>query len=953
MSFGTTPPRLDYVGTGLVDTYGFNWRIWDPAEDLLVTQRDATSDVETTLVYLTDFTVPVNDINNFNGGNITLVAGDLPSGDALSIRFGGDAQQDSDIRNQGGLFLESIEDALDKVARYTQSNQEVVERSLRSGETETGVSMVLPYDRASRYLAFDANKEPIAIEADSASGTSVLATGSVTTRLLATRFSDWRNVLDYGLTNNDVDCTTAAQGLDAYGGSIMWWWPQGTYRITGAVLFSGQRVRLVGDGANNTIINFIPTTTNVACFTFNAVNPPYNIQVFCGIEGMKITGSGSSQAGKVAVKIVTNEEFWMSHFRIDGFTTISGAVGGLQDCVGIQHFGWQLNTFENGHVYADIPLDIRLNPWDLTVFLDLDGCNFRNLILACISQEAPSPVFPAIRANVQIEDGAFVTNSTFENVFLVGGTNGVEWIDLPRTITGVADNGSGKCRVTTSSAHNFLAGRTVEIRSVVGTHEVNVRAAATYVDSTHFDMETVTFVHAWTSGGVAYRSPGNSYMLTFDNCRCEQRDDTTKWSYYFDRKGSPVDSIEWRSCYPDATANGMYLRRVRRVSMQNVVIGATSKVSIDSVAEPQCAISLDNCMFSTSGATGKLVGYKQLWGGSKPASAQNIQASGLWASETQDATSQMLLDGTGHRSFRLTLVDDEVFNLQCGSGTGATAAIIQFFAFNGATIAMGTAFVDTATNVYNTDLPANVGTLCSTSVNVRLSDVDTFFCIYRNSSNIQIRNRLGVTVTVLVTIDERASQDITATQLSTTETYTVGAAQNFTDIVITDAVSAYVIASVKLLSAQSGTLNTATAGATTSIYDQGIATGQGIWLAEGTVANVNTLLAGLIWTPHPDVAITNCANDGSGFVRVTAPGHGYTSNQTFTIINVLGTVEANVSKTAMTYINANTFDIDTVAFVNAYISGGSLRYAGTTALHVQVVNAKQQVVQGRKALGPV
>lgn len=780
----------------------------------------------------------------------------------------------------------------------------------------------------------------------------IIATGASTARSLEDRFADYDNVLDYGVTNDDVDCTTALQAVAAITGGHVWYFPAGTYRVTDTILWENDHTLLKGDGPQQTIINFQPTSANKVCFKFNADNPPYDIQVFCGLRDMKFTATGNTQAGKVILQIITNEEFWMENFRIEACsTTLEGSgTAGLQDCVGIQHFGWQLNVFENGHVYADIPLDIRLNPWDLAVFLDLDGCIFRQLILAPISRA--SPAVPAVRAAVQVEDGAFLSNSRFENIFFVGGTNGFEWIDLPRTITGIANNGGGFCRVTTSTAHTFEHGRFVDIQGVVGTVEANVRAVATSVTSTTFDLLTVPFVHTYTSGGTAYRSPGNSYMIVFDSCRGEQRDDTTKWTYYLDRHGSPIETIEWRSCYFDSTSNGAYLRRVRHANFVNTTFSALSKTCIDAVAEVQCQIAATNCIVNSSGAPAKLVGYKPCWTAGKPASTNNIQDNGVWITETQDSSSQMHLNGAGHRSFQLTLVDDEIFNLQCGSGNGANAAIIQFLAFNGATTAQGTVFVDTATNVYNTDLPANVGTLCSTSVNVRLSDVDTFFCIYRNSSNIQIRNRLGVTVTVLVTIDERVSHDITATNLSTTETYTVSTPQNFTDIVITDAVSSYVIAQVRTTNAQGGTLNTATAGATTSTYDQGLRTGQGIWIAEGTVTNVNTLLAGLIWTPHEDVTITNCTDDGSGNVRVTAPGHGYTSSQTFTITGVVGTTEANVSKVALTYIDQNTFDIDSVPFVNAYVSGGTLKFAGTLAAIVHIVNAKNQIVQGRKAIGP-
>lgn len=73
------------------------------------------------------------------------------------------------------------------------------------------------------------------------------------------------------------------------------------------------------------------------------------------------------------------------------------------------------------------------------------------------------------------------------------------------TITGAADNGSGKVRIT-SVAHNIQNGYPVNatISGIVGTIEANGTYLATYVDVDHFDLTTVTFVNPYTSGGTYY-----------------------------------------------------------------------------------------------------------------------------------------------------------------------------------------------------------------------------------------------------------------------------------------------------------------------------------------------------------------------------------------------------------------------------------------------------------------
>lgn len=74
----------------------------------------------------------------------------------------------------------------------------------------------------------------------------------------------------------------------------------------------------------------------------------------------------------------------------------------------------------------------------------------------------------------------------------------------------------------------------------------------------------------------------------------------------------------------------------------------------------------------------------------------------------------------------------------------------------------------------------------------------------------------------------------------------------------------------------------------------------------------------------PGLAITGCADNGSGLIRVTtASAHGLTTGNGVTISDVVGTTEANGYWGAVTAIGANTFDLVGSTFSNAYVSGGS------------------------------
>ncbi|RFC31260.1 MAG: hypothetical protein DID91_2727704214 [Candidatus Nitrotoga sp. MKT] len=89
------------------------------------------------------------------------------------------------------------------------------------------------------------------------------------------------------------------------------------------------------------------------------------------------------------------------------------------------------------------------------------------------------------------------------------------------------------------------------------------------------------------------------------------------------------------------------------------------------------------------------------------------------------------------------------------------------------------------------------------------------------------------------------NQPPSATNLSAAETYTEQSPLNLTNIVVSDVDSANVTAKLTLSNAAFGSLTTASAGTVTSTY----AAGTGIWTATGPIADVNTLLAGVTFTP--------------------------------------------------------------------------------------------------------
>jgi hypothetical protein len=88
----------------------------------------------------------------------------------------------------------------------------------------------------------------------------------------------------------------------------------------------------------------------------------------------------------------------------------------------------------------------------------------------------------------------------------------------------------------------------------------------------------------------------------------------------------------------------------------------------------------------------------------------------------------------------------------------------------------------------------------------------------------------------------------TATNLSAAESYTVNSPLNLINIVISDVDSPNVTATLTLSNPAAGSLNTGTSGTVTSTYNAAT----GVWTASGTLADVNSLLAGLTYTPAED-----------------------------------------------------------------------------------------------------
>ena len=150
----------------------------------------------------------------------------------------------------------------------------------------------------------------------------------------------------------------------------------------------------------------------------------------------------------------------------------------------------------------------------------------------------------------------------------------------------------------------------------------------------------------------------------------------------------------------------------------------------------------------------------------------------------------------------------------------------------------------------------------------------------------------------------------TATNLSAAESYTEDTPLNLTDIVVSDADSANVTATLTLSNPAAGSLTTATSGAVTSTY----IAGTGVWTASGAIADVNALLAGVTFTPaanfNGNFSIATSVSDGvAPAITGTKAFTGTAVNDAPTATN-LSASESYTEDTPLNLIDIVVSDID-------------------------------------------
>lgn len=166
MTVSSTTNRKTFAGNGVTTSFATSPVVFFDTSDLVLTVVTDSTGASETLVENTDYTVTGGAGTT---GTVSLAGGSSPygapaAGTTLVIRRVLPLTQDDDFLNNDINDAEVLEDALDRLVMVAQQLDEGNELGVRlsSDETATDALTVLPFDRASKFLAFDASKSLIA-----------------------------------------------------------------------------------------------------------------------------------------------------------------------------------------------------------------------------------------------------------------------------------------------------------------------------------------------------------------------------------------------------------------------------------------------------------------------------------------------------------------------------------------------------------------------------------------------------------------------------------------------------------------------------------------------------------------------------------------------------------------------------------------------------------------------
>jgi len=205
-AISNVPRRVVYAASG-VGPYAFTFEI--------LNQTDiAVYKASTLLTLTTDYTVTIN----ANGtGSVTLVA--TAGTDNITIVGAKNIQRTTDFTTGGDLFANTLNDELDNQTIFIQQVAETAERGLKAPVTDpTDIAMTLPAkaSRANKYLGFNGDGNPVAVDGTSVSPGTMADQNSNNVAIIGGTIT---GITDLAIADGGTGASTAAAAPFALKGS--------------------------------------------------------------------------------------------------------------------------------------------------------------------------------------------------------------------------------------------------------------------------------------------------------------------------------------------------------------------------------------------------------------------------------------------------------------------------------------------------------------------------------------------------------------------------------------------------------------------------------------------------------------------------------------------------------------------------------------------------------------
>lgn len=232
MTVSSTTNRASFTGNGVTTSFSFPYYFQAQA-DIVVVQTVIATGVQTVKALTTDYTITgTTDAQGFysSGGSVVMNTAPASTVTLTIYRDPVLTQLIALVENDPLPVKSAVEGPLDRLTVIEQRSREMVTRSVRQPEGDTADIGRLPakVDRASSYLAFDANGDPIA---STAAAGSAPTTAYTLTLLDDTTAAAARTTLGWPAASDGyspVASSAAGSGIAVIG-------PNGTAILNGAL----------------------------------------------------------------------------------------------------------------------------------------------------------------------------------------------------------------------------------------------------------------------------------------------------------------------------------------------------------------------------------------------------------------------------------------------------------------------------------------------------------------------------------------------------------------------------------------------------------------------------------------------------------------------------------------------------------------------------------------------